>query len=325
MVPIYNLKSIREAATRNEFYNFLSVGLKALLFGAYRETKTTYQNLVTFETSDKDKEGYPALGMPGLPTKVLEGQPYSAKNLPKEDTVEITNYKFGEIIEITEELIEDDKTGKIKSLPTGLGKAHAKFEDKSVYEIINNNATCYDSQNLFSMSHPVYTGGGAVAANDNIYTNVTFSAGSLAVVLGKISRWSGHTSEDILDVVAKNLVVPENLRYTAGVLTQSEFIPYGYAAGTYGPATTGGAPGKNVVRELGLGTIASPRLDATNTLDWYVWTDFPMIVFQWRKKLQVLAENPNSGEKFLRDVMRWKSKVRFGLKAINWRGGIKVS
>jgi len=324
MVPIYKLKSIKEAATRNEFYNFLTVGLKSLLFNAYRNTKVTYPQLVTFEQSIKDKEGYPALGMPGLPSKVLEGQPYSAKNLPKEDTVEITNYKFGEIIEITEELIDDDQTGKIKSLPQGLGKAHAKFEDKSTYSIITTNGTAYDSQNLFSMSHPGYTGGGAIAGNDNIYTSVTMSANALAIVIGKIARWTGHTSEDILDVTAVNLVVPENLRQTANVLTRSDFIPYGYAAGPYGPAATN-APGKNIIKDLGLGTIGSPRLDSTSTLDWYVFTDFPMIIFQWRQKLRVLAEDPTAGERFERDVMRWKSKVRFGLKAINWRGGILVS
>src|SRR3990167_2433791 len=103
MVPIYQLRSIKEAATRPEFYKFLTVGLKDLLFKAYREAKVTYPKLVTFSDSTKDKEGYPSLGSLGLPVQVLEGEAFQERNLPREDLVEITNYKFGQIIAVSQE------------------------------------------------------------------------------------------------------------------------------------------------------------------------------------------------------------------------------
>ena len=43
MKPIYQLRSIKEAATRPEFYRFLNVGLKDLLFKAYKEAASTYE------------------------------------------------------------------------------------------------------------------------------------------------------------------------------------------------------------------------------------------------------------------------------------------
>lgn len=324
MVPIWQLRSIKEAASRPEFYRFLTVGLKDLLFKAYREAPTTYEQLVTFETSLKDKEGYPSLGSVGLPERVLEGQPYNERSLPSDDLVELTNQKFGQIIAITEELIEDDQTKMIVRLPMDLGNAHKKHEDKTVYSLINGNATGYDSQNIFSLNHPGFTGGAALAANDNIYTNVTLSANAVAVVLGIIAGWVGHADDDILDVTATDLVVPKNLAHTAKLLTQSNFLGLAYAAGVFGPAANIGQ-GVNVLKEQNLGVISSARLDKTSTTDWYVKTDFPGLLFQWRTRLQMLAENEASGVRFERDVMRWKTKARWVAKFLNWRWGVKVS
>ena len=140
--PIWECRSIKEAAMRPEFYRFLSVGLRDLLFNAYKMANVTYPSLVTFPPdSDKNKEGYPSLGATSLPEQVLEGQPFPEKSLPDDDMVEVTNHKFGEIIAISDELIEDDQTRMIMRLPTDLGNAHAKQEDKTVYSIINGNAT----------------------------------------------------------------------------------------------------------------------------------------------------------------------------------------
>lgn len=324
MKPIWELRSIREAATRPEFYRFLSVGLKDLLFKAYKEAKSTYETLVVFTDSDKNKEGYPSLGALGLPVRVLEGEPYPERNLPQEDMVEVTNHKFGEIIAISDELIEDDQTRMIMRLPMDLGNAHKKHEDKTVYSIINGNATGYDSQAFFSLNHPGYTGGAAIAANDNIYTNVTLSANALAVVLGMIAGWTGHADDDILDVTATDIVVPQNLKYTANLLTQSDFLGSAYAAGVFGPAAAIGN-GKNVLKQAGLGVISSARLDKVSTTDWYIKTDFPGLMFQWRAKLAMLEENEASGVRFERGVRRWRTSARWRAMPVNWRWGVKVS
>ena len=324
MKPIWELHSLKEAATRPEFYRFMTLGLKDLLFKAYREARVTYPMLVTFQDSMKDKEGYPSLGALGLPQRVLEGEPYQERSIPADDMVEVTNHKFGEIIAITQELVDDDQTNQIKALPLGLGNAHAKQEDKVCYSIINGNATGYDSQNIFSLNHPGYTGGAAIAANDNIYTSVTLSANAVAVALGIIAGWTGHATDDILDVTATDLVVPQNLGYTAELLTKSNFLPLAYAAGALGPGASVGQA-SNVLKDVGLGVVKSARLDQTSTTDWYIKTDFPGLVFQWREKLAWLAEDEKSGARFERDVMRWKSRARWRAQMINWRWGMKVS
>lgn len=324
MIPIYNLRTLREAATRSEFYQFMQVALKDLLFKAYKEARITYPQLVRFETSDKTKEGYPSLGNVSLPTKVLEGEAFQERQIGKKDFVEITNFKFGEIIAITRENIDDDQTREIRRQPQDLGNAHAKQEDKTVYSIITGNPTLYDSAAWFSLNHPGVTGGGAIAANDNIYTNVTLTANALAVVLGMIAGWTAANSDDILDVTATDLVVPQALKHTANILTQANLLPLAYAAGAFGPAAQGSVD-KNPLKDHKLGVISSARLDKVSTGDWYVKTDFPGFVFQNRDPLELLQENEASGVAFEREVMRWKSRKRWGVKVINWRAMMLVS
>jgi hypothetical protein len=321
--------SLKEASTRPEFYQFMTVGLKDLLFDAYKKAATTYDQLVTKTTSVKDKEGYASLGNVSLPDQVLEGEPFPEKSPPKQDLVEITNIKFGEIIAITRELIDDEQTGRIKQMPSDLGNAHAKKEDKSVYSVIVANATCYDAQALFSLNHPGYTGGAAIASNDNLYTAVTLTANAIAVAIGMVALWTGHTSEDILDVAPKALLVPKRLRYAAHVLTQTQFLPMAYAAGVFGPAAAAGNTSVNPIKEQALGIISSARLDTSTSgtalTDWYVWTDFPGLIFQWRNALELMAEGEAGYPNFERDVYRWKSRARWGVKPINWRCGMLVS
>ena len=131
--PIWELNSIKEASTRPEFYRFLDKGLKMSMFGAYNQTTSTYEQIVDFETSTKDKEAYPSLGNLDLPEQVREGEPFPRKGIPKHDSVEVTNLKFGKIIEITKELIDDDQTKLVKQLPNDRGQSHKKKEDKTVY------------------------------------------------------------------------------------------------------------------------------------------------------------------------------------------------
>lgn len=324
MKQIWECDSIKEAATRPEFYQFLNSGLKTTMLNAYKETPSTYEQIVDFETSTKDKESYPSLGNIDLPEQVLESEAFPRKNIPKNDYVEITNLKYGSIIEITRELIDDDQTKKVKDLPKERGVSHKKKEDKTVYSIINGSPVLYDAQSFFSLNHPGYTGGGAIGANDNIYTSVTMSANALAVAISMIALWTGFTSEDILDIQAKFLLVPARLKYTANLLTQSDFLPLGYAAATLGPAATTGN-GKNVLRDLGLRVFSSPRLDGTSVGDWYVRTNMKGFIFQVRDQLELYAAQPNTGEWFNRDVLQWKDRKRWATKVVNWRTMMKVS
>ncbi len=319
---------MREASYSPEFYRFFTVGLRDLILDAYLKyaAKTTFERIVVVSNSLKDKEGYPSIGAPGLPERVNAGEAFPEKKIGDDDMVEMTNADFGEIIAIHENLFEDDQTGSIRQQPTELGNAMRKKEDKCVYSIITGNPTIYDSQAFFSVNHPGMTGGAAVAANDNIYTNVTLSASALAVVIGMIGAWTGATADDDLDVMATDLIVPQALRMAANLLVQSDFIGLAYASGGMGLGATAGQ-GRNPIKDLNLNIIVSQRLDkiaTVGTTDWFVKTDFPGIVHQVRSQLRVVQE-AMAGESFERKLLRFRIDKRQEFGVLNWRGMMKVS
>lgn len=325
-MDILDSRILKEASYSPDFYQFLQVGLRDLILLAYQRqaAKRTYERIVTAAPSTKDKEGYPIMGDPGLPERVQPGESYPEKTIGSNDLVELVNEDFGEIIAIHENLLEDDQTGALSGQFTRLGEAMGRKEDKTVYSIINGNPTIYDSQAFFGLNHPGVTGGAADASNDNLYTNVTLSANAVAAIIGIIAGWRGASSEDDLDIMAADLVLPKNLATTGVMLTQSDFIGLAYAAGQLGPAAST-AQARNALKDLNIGVISSQRLDRTSTTDWYVKTDFPGFVFQTRSPLRVTMENENSGVRFEKKLIRGRVDKRWAAGIINWRCMAKVS
>jgi len=323
-----NAVQFQEAMTRPEYSDLMKKGLKGLLIDGYMKAaaKTTFQELVVMDSSDSDKENYPSMGIPAMPRLVKEGEEYKGLNSGPSDNVEVTNFKYGGIIGLTNEANADDKSpGKqLAKQAKELGPNHAKFKDKTFWNIVTTNGAIYDGNNLFSLNHPGVTGGAALANNDNIYTNVTMSANALAVAIGMMALWEGATDEQDLDIAPTKVFCSKRLLPTATGLLTAQNIPLVYAAGGLGPAAAAGQM-PNALAPMGLKPIASHRLDIAAVLDWYLWTDFPGLLYQPREGLTVVEEATNSGEGFKRGVNQWRSSERFGGKPINWRCGLKVS
>lgn len=90
----------------------------------------------------------------------------------KENGYVITNKLFEGTVGVPRTAIEDDQVGMYRPLMEGLGKSAAQFIDKTVFSLLKNGETtaCYDGQNFFGSSHPVYpnedgTGTATTASN----------------------------------------------------------------------------------------------------------------------------------------------------------------
>lgn len=321
------ITSIREAATRPDFYKLLSTGLKTKMFDAYNSVDSEYEQLVSFESSTKDKETYPSLSDIGDPEKVLEGELYKEAGIGAMQDVDITNYKFGRLLAITREMVDDDQTKKIKNQPNKLGKAHKNYENKVVFSAIvagTTAATCYDGLAIYTTNHLNRKGGAAQDNNDNIYTAVTLSAGAVIIALDMINKWMGLNDEEIT-VNPISMVVTPRLGVTARWLMSGTGLP-AYAANVLGAASAyASTVGNNPMPMLKV--IVSKWLGkkTSSPLDWFIWTDVPGWVFQWRDKLELYKEGNLATSWFERDIMRWKSRVRFGFKNIDWRASMLIS
>jgi len=320
----------QEAMTRKDYNDFFKKGLRGALIDSYTKAakKTTYQELVTVEPSDSDKEEYPVIGDPENPTLVMEGERYQQGNPGAPDLITVTNFKHGMLIELTDEAAADDKSpGKqLAKQATKIGPKHATFKNKVFYSIILANGTIYDGNAFFSANHPFYTGSAAGANNDNAYSGVTLSVNALAVAISMVSLWEGGNSDQELDIEVEKIVVPKRLLPAATALVRMASVPIAYAAGVMGPTTVaGGGQAPWQVRDLGLKIVTDGRLDRTSTVNWYLWTNMAGLIYQPREGLTVVQEAPNSGEGFERGVLRWRSSERFGRKVGNWRCGMIVA
>jgi len=320
-------KALREAMTRPDFAAFMSKGLKGTIIDAYarKMAATNWEQLVVDETSESDHEEYPTMGASELPRKVLEGESFKTLNPGSPDVVKVTNFKYGGIIELTSEASEDDQTpGKtLSKQAAALGSGHARFKDKSFFSLLTSNAAIYDGGNMFALNHPGYTGGAARGDNDNIYTAVTLSVNALSAVLGIISKWEGADADQDLDVMAESLVVPVILQQAAYGLTRADLLPLAMAAGPNGPAAANGSMPNMLKNKLGV--ISSHRLDRVSATDWYVKTDFPGLLHQKRKGLEIMQEGLGTGQHFSNGLHRTRTEERFGAKIVNWRGFALVS
>jgi len=318
--------SIKEAATRPDFIKLMSSGMKTKMMDAYEKAASEYEQLVSFETSTKDKEDYPALSGIGMPEKVLEGEPYKEAGIGALQATTITNYKFGRILAITREMVDDDQTKMVKNQPGRLGQAHKDYENKVVFSAIvggGTAATCYDGLAIYTTNHLNRKGGAAQANNDNIYTNVTMSAGAIVVACEMINLWKG-LDDDEISVNPIAIVCSARLSYTAKYLMSGTIIPT-FAAGVFGPANASASAGNMVMPLLKVIPCKWLTKVGGTALDWYIWTDIPGWVFQTRDALELLEEGNLSASYFERDVMRWKSRIRFGFDCIDWRASMKIS
>jgi hypothetical protein len=319
---------LREAMTRTEYQAYMYKGVRGLLDGAYAKAalNATFMELVVEDTSDSMLERYPSAGDPQMPQKVNEGQPFPVLSPGSPDLVNVTNYKYGGVIEISTEVDEDDQSPakELRKQGSALGRKHVEYKDKAFYSIMTANGNIYDGQAFFSLNHPGYTGGAARANNDNLYTAVTMSANALATVLGIVAKWEGADPNQDLSIQAERIVCPVTLQQTAFGLTKADLLPFGAGAGPLGPGATVSCGMPNMMKGK-LQVTSSPRLDKTSVTDWYVKTDFPGILYLKRKGLQLFQELPNSGKSFDQGLLRWRTEERFGAKVINWRGMLLIS
>jgi len=300
-------KILREAMDRTEFTNFFRKGLKKVLLKGYASVGKPYEKIVTFETSDRDIEYYPALGGVPEPDEILEGEEYKRRGIVNE-SVSITNRKYGDIMEFTRELIMDEQTRAIKQKPREAGEVHARGENNKIFTLINNGdsgTNCYDGQDYFDTAgHPDVTGGTARAANTNNGGLGALSETNLETALAEIALWRGRTGEYITALPTVLLVAPNQLFIAKRLMHSTAEVSSEMSSGVAN------------VHQGTMEIVVAPWLTAST---WYIKTNIPGFIFQWREKLRLQTENVDSGDSFLRDVYRYKHSTRFGYDIIDWR------
>jgi hypothetical protein len=210
------------AISRAQLLKELLPGLNALFGLEYKRYGEEHKEIYETETSDRSFEEETKLsGFSAAPVK-NEGQAISYDNAQEAWTARYNHETIAMGFSITEEAMEDNLYDSLSARYTkALARAMAYTKQVKAAAILNNGfntaVTYGDGQALFSIAHPLVSGG---TNSNRPSTNADLNETSLEAAVIQIAGW---TDERGLLIAAKprKLVVPPALQFVATRLLET--------------------------------------------------------------------------------------------------------
>lgn len=306
-----SVKKLREAVAETAFPTLLRAGVQNFLFDGYEQVGVVYPDLVRTVNSDKFEELYAPLYGAELPKQVNPSQRFEGSRLAGLDK-RLRNIKFGRMLEVERELVDDDQTGQIVQKASTMGERVRYVEELAVMNAII--AASYTSE----------------------IGNVNGSGGALTQPSLEKATIELHLMKDplgqLIMVQPDTLLVSPSDEFNAAKLLQSALQPSvpGASGQTANTASSGGTGWTMTMNPLqGLFALKVSRflpsslstvkgLDSTNGAVFLMQAK-KSLVFQDRDALEVAQEATNAGESFNRDQYRWRVRRRFNTAVIESR------
>ncbi len=299
--------SLREAAlTTRDFPVLLRDGIKSIMFDAYGRQPQTWQDICLRETSNKEQESYAELAHAGSLPRVGEGTQYPKSRTSQLPQINIRNYKYGDIIPITEEMIKFDKTGLIRQLAADQGERAAQTIEEAVYDV------------LFT------TGNYTRTTTDNDIGNNTnatvFSAAGFELAYSTLAQMKDSRSGRYYNITPDTLIIGPRLQWAAQQLFKSQGIQWGGGATTNADYGAGNVnPMYGAVKRI----IVSPQVTrAGGAFMWVLLQAKKAMVYQEVEPLQIAVQGLERIEdegRFNYDEIRYRVRAWFGTGMLNDR------
>jgi len=312
-------RRLREANAESAFGQLLRAGIQTFAINSYNTVPVVYPDLVTEVTSRRYQEFYAPLFRPNLPKKVDRGMRFQDNPVVGLDRV-LTNFKFGMIESFERELFDDDQTGQIKNRASQMGENFKIMEE--IYVIGKILGTGFTVQGV------------------SVDADVTFSDVVTAGALGngtyntlpKANRPTTFTrlsqpNLEAADIALMNIVDPLGNKFlvapnTLLVSPADKFVGAKLLNSTLQPsvpsATSGDTGYTMTINPLqGLYKLLVSRFMVTKA--WILGDPKKCLVFQRRDPLEIIQEQPASGNSFDFEVYRFKSRSRFEVGMIDSR------
>jgi len=321
------MQKFMEADSSTGFPQFLRAGVMQLLVDGYINTDRTYTDWTTVLPSKKSTELHAANHGVAFPKEVGEGEVYPEVGAAALDLL-IKNRKYGSMMVVTKELMEDDQTSTFSQNASQLGEYLGVLEEVLCYgklaSAANMNYGGYDipvseTKPSYESAWPWSTalkGGGATRFG----THLAFGQVALQSARNKLKHQKNLQGLKMA-VNGRRVIIGSALEYDASVLLNSAYYPSGAAAS----GATGGAFSNNPLKGLFDLTVGTYQFDhtgqATETSKaWYVCdSKRPFFILQQREAPNVVQEAPNSGASFERDEYRFKGSCRMNADFVDSR------
>lgn len=303
-----SIKKLSESVAETQLPQLLRFGVQNFLFDGYASVPVVYPDLVRVVSSGGAEELYAPLYGAELPTKLAPGQEYGDSRLLGLD-VHVPNNKFGRMLGIEWELVDDDRTGQVVTRASQMGERMRYVEEAQVINAIQ------------------------AGGPQGYTTTIGNRPATFAPLTGPLLQAADIALEEINDPLGnKMLVLPDTLlvspadKFNAAVLLQSALQPSvpgasGQTADTAGSGLTGWTNSINPLQGLYSLKVSRfmPTTGQVSGGSWVLMQTKTSVVFQDRTSLRVMQEATNAGQSFERDIIRYRVDRRFAAALIESR------
>lgn len=314
----FRRKVMRESNSASANAQLLRAGVQTMVNNLYPAVDTTYEEWAHVINSSRDTELYAPLNALTFPGELGEGERYLESSVVGLD-IKLRNKKFGQMLPVSFELIDDDQTGQFAQKVGEMSDYAALVWEVYAYGKLNSvSGTSYgglvvptsETKPAAESSYPWNSTGFAQGGGINKLSPVQLSAASLQsafIALEEMLNLQGLK----MNVKGDTIVGSPYYRFALAQLLNSSFYP----AGAQAAGVTGGSLAVNVLQGIAKPVISRFMFDNSginsNSKAWYLMdTSKPAFIVQIREAAKVTQENPESGAGFERDIYRWKLSLR---------------
>lgn len=295
---LYEMALREDVLTTAQMSVLMQDGLRAIMFDSFAGQPSSWEQFTARETSNKEVETWLELGRIGTLSTVGETERYPRVRpellLPRQ----IRNYKYGDILAISEEMLKFDRVGLIRQLAGDQGARAAQTITEAVFTALTT------AGNYIRTS----------ADNDvgNNTNATTFGAAGLITAITTLTTMKDRVSGRYLGIRPDTLIVGPALEFAAKQLIFGNV--YNRQGGNttneiYGTGTNN--PFASEIRNL----IVDPYMARVNANNWVLGQARRGLVYQEVEPVQILqatAQSADNEEYFESDVFRYRVRVWFG-------------
>jgi hypothetical protein len=323
-------ETLKEAISEPTFTQLTRAAVNLIADEWYQLVPTDFEKCFQVTASKYWEELYPPMYRGGAPVRLAEQEPFRGTNLVGLD-IKIRNWKFGAMLPIARELMEDDQTGQVTARVQDLAQNMKLVQENwAMQRWIGTSAAAQVGQDTIPASE-TYSGG--------VYST-SLSSGPAGTSSNRLTTYSAFSELNLqaLDVLAMNmydqngnkiLVNPNlcltgtSIKFSAEILL-SNANPY-YASTV--PSQLVDAGSKQTTTNIGTtyakNVMAGRYEVVTNRFlpatCYGIMERGKGLVVQMRIPVELTMEDPNAGESFRRDSYVWRSRSRFNVDWIEPR------
>jgi hypothetical protein len=302
----HRIAELHEANSESSFGYLLRSAVQEFANDVYQNLGVIYPNFVTEVSSRRRSEIYGGLYRPNLPRQVDAGEKFQDQSF-KGFERELVNYKFGHIETFERELFDDDQTGQVRQRSSSLGEGFRIFEEIFVISRLFGAAI---SQEGVDVDASTYTNAGVTGVFSTAIGNrpasfARLSAASLEAAHVAIRSQVDPTGRKFLVTPTTLLVSPID-EFEAKRLMNSTMSAWNQTLGAAGIA--GAAAGMINPLQGMYNVYSSPYVP---NKAWLLGDTKKGFVFQRRDPLEIIQENPQSGQSFIQEVYAFRARARF--------------